>query len=175
VCERPGPVDWRIAGFLARETQDIPQLVDLGAGKFEKLSFCADVPDRIGVEICEGYVRDFALPDVTVIQADMRDAKYTVIPGACAMMIDSLEHIPKTDGVKLLKELKARFSKIILFVPTGLHVQTGDPWGYGNPWQEHKSSWWPQDLTDLGFTVDEWPDYHAADGKGGAMFAVWQQ
>jgi hypothetical protein len=96
----------------------------------------------------------------------------------CAMMLDSLEHIPMDDAVALVGDMQESFNKILLLVPIGLHIQDKDAWGYGNDFhQTHKSTWLESDVRGLGFTGKVVEDSHEAkEGESGAaMYAVWER
>jgi predicted SAM-dependent methyltransferase len=83
--------------------------------------------------------------------------------------LDFIEHLPKAEGIDLLKEMKriAR-RQVIIFTPLGFYPQnhdnqTEDRWGMdGGKWQTHHSGWEAEDFDD------EWylmccKQYHLVD------------
>ena len=145
--------------------------VEFGAGQFDKIAH-VDAGERIGIEICEGYVEDFAVPGVTAVCGDMR--KYDELidnPHGVALFVDSLEHLEKQDGEDLLRRVQNDFQRVAVFAPVGHCSQESDAWGYDNDWQRHRSTWEPCDLEALGFVVRVDLDF---DGGGvPMMFATW--
>lgn len=74
-------------------------------------------------------------------------------------LIDAIEHMSKTTGLKVIKEAKrvAR-QKILLFTPDGFvanhpHDAWGIPAKTGDKYQVHKSGWTETYLTGLGFEL----------------------
>lgn len=101
-------------------------------------------------------------------------------------LIDVIEHLPKSDGIELLKRTEHIANKqIVIFTPLDPIVQEAlpgnkDAWGLnGVDWQEHKSVWNPND-----FQGDEWDfvvckDFHQTNNIGrklekpvGAFWAI---
>jgi hypothetical protein len=101
-------------------------------------------------------------------------------------LIDVIEHLPKEQGMELLKRTeKIAKNQIVIFTPLE-HIEqkcldgNKDAWGLnGAEWQEHKSVWTPDD-----FDGDEWSfvvckDYHQCNNIGeklkkpvGAFWAI---
>jgi ubiquinone/menaquinone biosynthesis C-methylase UbiE len=63
-----------------------------------------------------------------------------------------LEHLPsKALGVKLLKEAeRVAKNKVIVSVPFGIYLQNELR---GNPYEKHRSIWWPEDLKKHGYNM----------------------
>lgn len=159
-------------------------VVEFGAGKFDKIASVKACKQRIGIEICEGYARDFGIGaevkscgTLEVVEGDMREYR-TLLNGQMAvshrvaMFIDSLEHIEKADGLTLLDQCQEDFDSILIFAPVGVVPQEEDAWGYDNEWQRHRASWWPRDLEALGFDVAVDTELHGMICD--AMFAKWR-
>ena len=67
----------------------------------------------------------------------------------CVLASDVIEHLPKESGYGLLEQMERIASKrVIIFTPNGFLPQAGHS---GNPWQEHKSGWIPEDMEALGY------------------------
>jgi len=169
--------------FMNTEGQD--GVVELGAGFFDKLSYVhSDVKTRIGIEIFEPYIKEAKFNDCVKIVGDMR--KYReLIPEdmnlTAAMMIDSLEHLTKKDGIELIGKLKEDFELILLMLPVGEFKQTKDVTGYGNhKYQTHRSTWMKDDIKKLNFSINVIdPEFHSdrlqVGLNGSAYFGIWRK
>lgn len=98
------------------------------------------------VEIFEKNLEN--LPkDVTAICIDIRDfevtQKYDLF-----LWQHGPEHVHKSDVAKFLGKYGHMFKVIVLESPNG-HSPQGEM--YGNPYEEHISTWTPSDYEDLGF------------------------
>ena len=69
----------------------------------------------------------------------------------CVALIDVIEHLKKSDGLKLIKQMEtiAR-KKIIVFTPNGFLEQK--PFD-GNEYQRHISGWEVEEMQQMGFKV----------------------
>lgn len=62
-----------------------------------------------------------------------------------------IEHVPKTIGFEIIKEFSKASKKIVIITtPVGFVEADVDA---SNPFQKHKSGWFPIDFKKLGFTV----------------------
>jgi hypothetical protein len=165
-----------ISDFIRVNTSESLSVVELGAGRCDKLSAVSGgVKRRIAIDLhqptldaavyrdCERYCGD-----MQHYQVALAAARYTVCD--TVMIIDSLEHLPQVAALLLLEDLQADFQKVLLIVPEGEHPQDEDVTGLGNPFQAHLSTWCKDDLTKIGFAVMVVPDFH---DHGGCMFATW--
>jgi len=59
------------------------------------------------------------------------------------LMFDVIEHFEKQEGLELLEKIKAKCGNILLSTPS-IKIVTDD--AFGNPYQEHKSFWKPEDF-----------------------------
>jgi hypothetical protein len=144
-----GPVLLRWIHFNSRNHE---VGVEFGAGRFNYTSTLA-TKRKIGVEIFQDYLEKYDAPGVEKVHGDMREWQSLGLPEfQVALFVDSLEHIPKQDGLRLLDSLADK--TVLVYVPEGYWKQDDDPWGHGNPWQEHKSEWWPEDFRD--FVITRW-------------------
>lgn len=163
--------------WVFKHTTGAKSVVDLGAGKFEYLTHPTHpaVQERIGLEIHAPYLKTVP-PGVTPILGDMRDWKKLIPEHArdVALMIDTLEHIPKEDGEKMLAELTAEFRKVLVFTPLGFMPQDHrQVWERDNVHQDHVSGWTSEELQKFGFQTHEEPSYH--EGRGGAIFGLYER
>ena len=68
------------------------------------------------------------------------------------LCLELLEHLPKNEGSALLKSIEQiSIKKVVLTTPAVFLSQ--DAFG-GNPWQEHKSFWSPQELEGRNYKVN---------------------
>jgi hypothetical protein len=74
------------------------------------------------------------------------------------LMIDVLEHFPRREGLRLLGRLE-RFAQrgIVLFSPVGEVAQEELD---DNALQRHRSAWYPEDWTRLGYDVEVYEGFH---------------
>lgn len=168
----------RVLSWVEKVTSTIPSVLEFGAGVFTYTKTCRAFV-RAGIEsfkpYCDEAMADPECSTLTVIHGDMRDfASLASDSFFMALFIDSLEHISKPDGLTLLLECQERFKRIAVFVPMGEHPQDACD---DNDAQCHLSSWYPLDLSALGFEVDVQPNFHHAneEGRKGAMFALWEK
>jgi 2-polyprenyl-3-methyl-5-hydroxy-6-metoxy-1,4-benzoquinol methylase len=77
------------------------------------------------------------------------------------LMADILEHLPKDDGLRILKNP----AKKLLFVPLENEFRENKD---GVESQEHKSKWTEQEFKDLGLKVEVLKGFH-----GGTVDAAW--
>ena len=128
------------------EDRYFSKAVDLGCGE----GYYSDIMKRhvgylIGVDHNLGRLsvaREFGGYD-KVVYADMREYEIPADTEA-VFMLDSLEHIPKDDGYKLLSKLKNVF--IVITTPSRM-----GRWGIAGIRNHHQSLWTEQELQQLGF------------------------
>jgi hypothetical protein len=108
-----------------------------------------------GIEIYKPYFEQ--IPQhlyAKVFQEDMRTFDYKKFveeehPEA-VLLIDSLEHLDRQDGVTLLKKLEQLFGLIIISVPVIDYINPE----FENEWEEHKTQWKIEELLNLGYTIE---------------------
>lgn len=86
----------------------------------------------------------YVLGDVRYLP--FRDKSFDVV-----WCIEVIEHVEKEAGlnvVKAMEEIARR--QVIITTPVGVYKSTG--YG-GNPYQEHKATWYPEELRQLGYKV----------------------
>lgn len=139
---------------------------------------------KVGVECVPEYpVNDgqvtFVIGDALVEAGKFGDHSFDLV-----LLIDVVEHFEKSDGLDLLKHSqRIAKQKVLLWIPEGHAPQDEhhfDPRsGYVyKPSQEHKSAWFKEDFSRLGFDVAVWDNYHVNLVTGhkdiGALFGVWE-
>jgi len=117
-------------------------------------------------------------PSATLVCCDMRKLGELFLPDCveCVVAMDVIEHLELAEALEVLKqfELLARL-RVMLFVPIGDHPQTGDATNLGNVHlQQHRSTWHPEHLRELGYMVIVLPNFFGgrADKGTGAVIAV---
>lgn len=195
----------KFLGFLADNTRDMQSVCELGAGRFENMPHYK-CPRRIGIELIHSYIEARLPGNWLALWGNALDYDKILLsalesfPDVFAL-IDFLEHLDKADGIALLQRLQQTAKRIIIFAPHGTCNQSGaESFGFGDEKcaalvkergegasaaeaQRHKSSWYTEDLTALGFTVDCDKNYHSVThteaqiGKdgGAVIFAVWNK
>ncbi len=156
----------RLYGFNIEELD----VLNLGAGNGEGI-FSANLQSIqfhtiVNVEIFEDALFNlshyhFAAKNVDFINAEMcgyvrtlKDKSFDI-----AVLIDAIEHVTTEQAWALIKELKRVCRKrIIMFLPLGEALQ--GEYG-GNAWQEHKSTWSPEDFELPNAEVEVmWKHFH---------------
>ena len=105
------------------------------------------------------------------IQMDMRDAPshLQIFRYDLMVMSDSLEHLTKFDGLRLLEGMDQICRARFVFTPLGPYHM--DPTAT-HP-DAHKSAWFPKEFEDMSWEVLSYPRYHIFSGGEvlGAFFA----
>ncbi len=148
-------------------------------GRVERSLVCAgdDIrcPQRTAIEIYGEYVTAWGSNDLlTVVIGDMRDYRTLGLREFdCALFIDSIEHIGRSDALKLISQLQEDRVRIVAFVPEGVHPRTESAWGDDNSRQAHLSTWQHEDFAALGFETEQWLGFHKDIENGDAFVASW--
>jgi len=109
-----------------------------------------------GIEIFKPYLEN--IPEgryIKIFNEDMRFFDYDNFIKQqkvdAIIALDSIEHLNKNDGIKLLSKLETLTKLIIVSVPI-IDCQQGIE--FGNEWEEHKAQWTPEELINLGYTLE---------------------
>lgn len=125
------------------------KVLDVGAGDGKWSILTGKVNKCIGLEIWGPYIQRYNLYSKYdgVICIDIREfhdyKDYDVM-----IFGDILEHIPYTDAVKVVEEIKLSGVTMYLSIPISLCVQIGCN---GNPHEEHLYQWKHEELESFGF------------------------
>lgn len=69
----------------------------------------------------------------------------------CVFACEIIEHMPKKQGIELIRILEAiAKKKVVIMTPNGFVPQKAYN---NNPWQEHKSGWTSQEMIKRGYKV----------------------
>jgi 2-polyprenyl-3-methyl-5-hydroxy-6-metoxy-1,4-benzoquinol methylase len=107
-----------------------------------------------------------------ILGADVRSVE---IPTAdVVVMLDFIEHLPKKDGMSLIKTLQKTAKMIILSTPSKFHDNLDQVSASNNPYDRHLCVWSRDELRSLGFDVSEiiLEDILKVT-YGNLLFAVW--
>lgn len=166
--------------WIKNNTKGSISVVDFGCMLGSRFKMVASsVVNRIGIEIWKPYL-DAPQTKFTPIHGDMRDFESLVDPKFydCALFIDTIEHIPKDDGLILLKRVQELFNRIVLITPNGYFKWEVDVTGFdSHESQKHKSSWYEKDLGELGFETKVIKDYNPPieGNTKDCLFGVWNK
>jgi hypothetical protein len=97
------------------------------------------------------YLSRQNIPKVFVYNKDVKDV-LEFLPETdfdCLVWQDGPEHLRMSESISLLNALKTKFKKIIIATPKGEFPQGAL---FGNPAEEHLSSWEIKDYESIGFT-----------------------
>lgn len=130
------------------------EILDVGCGSNSPLSYLTKKKYLVGVD---GYKKSideskkrkihdqYFLMDALNIGSKFKRKSFDAV-----VALDVIEHLPKNDGIKLLKMMEnlAR-KKVILLTPNGF-VEQHDK---NNPLQQHLSGWSVEDFEKMGYQV----------------------
>jgi len=89
-------------------------------------------------------------------------------------LIDSIEHLPKSEGISLIKKLQENCKFIFIHTPGKFHRNLDIAELTGNSFEEHVSFWGDGTLESLGFKVSRVPFRGTLKERYGDMiFGVW--
>ena len=155
-------------------------VLDVGCGPAPTLR-------QLGVSRCIGI--DGYQPDVEkakerktqdeIVLGDIRNLTQYFKPGqfdACIAM-DVIEHLPKEDGLKLMREMESIAKrKVVFFTPSGFLPQRHSA---DSDLQEHLSGWEAEEMKGHGYAVagmlgpKKWRgEYHALKGRPAVFWGL---
>lgn len=144
-------------------------ILDVGCGKGSFAKFIRSrLPTAyvVGLEIYRPYLIDAkeAFDDVILCDVRFLPIRNKAVNAVIANQV--IEHLSKADGYKFLTEAnKIAINQVIITTPVGSnpkhHLENG------NPWQEHKSSWHPNEFKSLGYRVIGYDGLKTLKGEKG--------
>lgn len=164
ITDRQGlPEDAR--KIVATLLLDCNRVIDLGCGERH---YTKHLPNTVWVDIDPNHATD---PRVLVMDVREAPQAFRRMRFDAAVMTDILEHFPKADGQKLLREIEPMADRIIVFTPLGEMWVTGqEP---ESP-HHHRCGWMDYELRALGYETWVWPTLHRFEDNKiifGAFFA----
>ncbi|MDO8657828.1 MAG: class I SAM-dependent methyltransferase [Candidatus Levybacteria bacterium] len=141
--------------ILNKELAGMKSVLDVGCGARSPLADLRKTFYSVGIDIFEPSIEqskktklhdDYILGDVLKLKTLLKQRKFDAV-----VALDIVEHLEKKDGWKLLAEMeKVAKKKIIILTPYGFTQQ--HPYE-SNPYQIHKSGWYPKEFEKLGYKV----------------------
>ena len=145
--------------LLEEIPKDVESLIDVGCGRgiVGAMTRIYRTPKRlVGVDIFQDYI-DFCKKYSIYDELHRLDLRQTPLPFqnhefSVATCIETIEHLPKNRGEKLLEELHRIADTVIVSTPSSFfrqpksHVKR-------NPFQAHVSKWTVEDFKKRGYDV----------------------
>ena len=145
--------------LLEEIPKDVESLIDVGCGRgiVGAMTRIYRTPERlVGVDIFQDYI-DFCKKYNIYDELHRLDLRRTPLPFqdnefTVATCVETIEHLPKRHGEKLLEELHRIAETIIVSTPT---VYFRQPTSHvkNNPFQAHVSKWTVEDFKKRGYNV----------------------
>jgi len=145
--------------LLEEIPNDVESLIDVGCGRgiVGAMTRIYRNPKRlVGVDIFQDYI-DFCKKYSIYDELHRLDLRQTPLPFqnnefTVATCIETIEHLPKKHGEKLLEELHRIADTVIVSTPSSFFKQ---PKSYVkcNPFQAHISKWTVEDFKKRGYDV----------------------
>jgi len=140
------------------EEHNVRSLLDLGGGGNPLSDLCHAMNiRRLNVDLAEPENSDFwtRIVNLDINDFDSIEAALHEFFGStkidAVIMIQSIEHLTKVDGLKVLSKIESWASKLIIVeTPNGFVFQEPTE---SNPWQKHLSGLCKEDFRSVGFKV----------------------
>lgn len=129
-------------------------ILDVGCGEGGPLGFKKNKHFyAVGVDIFEPFLRKAKKQRFhdDYILSDVRSLPFSPKSFDTVLCSHVLEHLEKKEGEKLAESLE-RIARLQIIVITPVGVSCSPPYNE-NPWQEHRSTWTPVDMKQLGYKV----------------------
>jgi 2-polyprenyl-3-methyl-5-hydroxy-6-metoxy-1,4-benzoquinol methylase len=145
--------------LLEEIPKDVDSLIDVGCGRgiVGAMARIYRTPRRlVGVDIFQDYI-DFCKKYSIYDELHCLDLRQTPLPFrdnefSVATCIETIEHLPKKHGERLLDELHRIADTVIVSTPSVFFRQPKNHVGR-NPFQEHVSKWTVEDFKKRGYEV----------------------
>ncbi len=130
-------------------------ILDVGCGSDSRIKAFSQSLYSVGVDIYKPNIEKsrqqrihnkYYVMDVLEIGKRFKPRSFD-----CVIAIDVIEHLPKPDGLKLMKAMeRIAKKKIVIFTPNSF-LNQGEHGG--NPWMTHKSGWTVDEMRQKGYKV----------------------
>lgn len=147
--------DFFYYAILRKELKGVKSVLDVACGASSPLGAIKKTFYSVGVDIFKPSIikskkarihDEYKLGDVLQLTAFLKKKSFDAVVG-----LDIIEHLEKQQGYKLLKQMELLAKKkVIILTPYGFTQQ--HPYDK-NPYQIHKSGWYPSDFTKKGYRV----------------------
>jgi hypothetical protein len=157
-------------------------VIEIGCGECNNLKLIS-APVRIGIEGFRPLIEDHKNTEnykgIIPMCLDLHKIDEVFVDKSidCILGIDIIEHFTMDEALALLQKCENIAKKYVMYlIPVGEHPQMFDDRGYGNEMNFHRSTWYPEDMEKLGYTVTYMEHYYnamvLAQGKTqGCMYA----
>lgn len=145
---------YRLTSLIDKEVQDNWTILDAGCGRSSLLKKIKKGIYRVGLDIYKPYILESKkqLIHDDYILGDVRALPFQSNSFDCIMAIEVLEHLERSDGLKMIEEMeRVAKKKIILTTPNGFLPTHAGP--KDNPKESHLSGWKCDELRKLGFKL----------------------
>ncbi|MFC4778763.1 hypothetical protein ACFO9Q_18365 [Paenibacillus sp. GCM10023252] len=152
--------------LMLSQLHDRESLLDIGSGLCSLLRY---MPYKhiIALDIHRPYLvnRICMEPHIIPLLAEAKSIGKLFIPDSVSTVsfMDSLEHFTKIEALELLQDAEQIAKhQVVVFAPRGYFPQKGiDHYGMnGESYQEHRSSWEPEELEARGYAVTVLKGFH---------------
>jgi ubiquinone/menaquinone biosynthesis C-methylase UbiE len=145
--------------LLEEIPKDVESLIDVGCGRgiVGAMTRIYRTPKRlVGVDIFQDYI-DFCKKYNIYDELHRLDLRRTPLPFqdnefTVATCVETIEHLPKNHGEKLLEELHRIAETIIVSTPS-VYFRQPKSHVKNNPFQAHISKWTVEDFKKRGYNV----------------------
>jgi len=140
---------------LERELFDCDSLLDLGCGDNSPVKYLKNKPYCVGIDKFRLSIQESKKQNIhnKYFERDLKDIGKKFGEGSfdCVLASDVIEHFTKKEGNEFLKKMEViAKKKVIVFTPNGFLPQEKIK---GNPWQEHKSGWYVDEMQAKGYFI----------------------
>jgi len=153
-----------VSGFSLSDTlyslleQKPSSLLDVGCGKGciinELLRRGKKIENShlIGMDIFPPYLREAKSRYHDLVLCDTRFLPVRPRSIDVVLALDTVEHLEKSDGFRLIEKMESiAVSQTIVYTPVGFYAKSHLE--DNNPWQAHKSGWYPVYFRSRGYKV----------------------
>ena len=140
---------------LEKEFFGAKNVLDVGCGNWSPLVNVKKTFYSVGIDIHTPSIEEikkkkihdeYKVGDVLKLNKFFKPKSFDVV-----VALDVIEHFEKKEGLKLIKQMESiAKSKLIILTPYGFMKQHPHD---GNPFQEHKSGWFPNEFVKRGYKV----------------------
>lgn len=103
------------------------------------------------------------------VQSNVLDCEFEARAFDVSLCSDGIEHFTKADGWRLIHAMEEWSARPVIFTPLGNYLVDA---AATNP-DTHKSGWWPEEFTKIGWKTDVYKDWHPTLGIG--AFFAWRE
>ncbi len=140
---------------IQKELKGMKSVLDVGCGAYSPIASLKKTFYSVGVDIHEPSIKkskkqkihdDYKIGNVLKLSTFLKKKSFDAVLG-----LDIIEHLEKKEGILLLKQMESiAKKKVVILTPYGFTQQ--HPYDK-NPYQIHKSGWYPSDFTKRGYKV----------------------